>query len=822
MVANLPQSAVARPEREHSHQFLAEILHQWRAALKFYNTRSARDKLLKRDAKTCLADRVVEFNYAHRRGDGAQVWRLGRCLSGFKVGPKRRRYDAVSGGHPGAGEWVSFMGRKGEDGGCSGWEVDWDTRQQSELSTQLEPVRTLAEAKQLAKSDLQRVCRLLRIHKLRKAVPAWGVPGEVWRQLVSPNEYYVRRRHGLGFDGTLDTSVVGKCLLALFVSIRLYDVAPLQWHLSQTFQIDKHNNKPACEGLRTINTFEPLGKAFIKTLWDRGQRQNDREWASGYIAHKSRVTPIMQRRIIRHKLRQAGESHCDSFYDAANAFPSVARSVCDDVIDNTCRLADRRLLKQRNNEAILLIHASDRKVFIQSGSGSLQGDSHAGAQFLEQYHPAVDTWLTSLAEHEGAEFYIQDPVNQQFVDASVSTYADDVARTSLCQSATELSVKLKTANSLLSAALRPIGIAQNVGKQVHVPCFVRQGADTYTRAVFCEDLLPGNTCRMAKYLGVLHHAIGNDSPEILQRIRSADIGWFSMGKFWFRQGSQGLFRTALVLVFKGLVYSPLLSGLEALCINKSHLAQLDKYVIKRGRQLMHGAACEKTSADDGIKYKAVSNVEVWRFLQSVPTHIELRVRRLKFWQNVAMHRELHTQCCWHAYSVISIGNKHLHWTWRESPLDKQIRGCSSLHRTLTNWLFWILLHTWCRCCVGAYCYCSQSFEKTFYVLMFRSFRRGFWDERSPRRDGWNHPVILLILFYYLMMMLLYLYVTGNARTDQFATNSFRRTDNYDCTWYTPKMVSTVLLGWFKILLPCRMYARGAETVMLRAKAPRNT
>ena len=639
VVANLPQSAVARPEREHSHQFLAEILHQWRAALKFYNTRSARDKLLKRDAKTCLADRVVEFNYAHRRGDGAQVWRLGRCLSGFKVGPKRRRYDAVSGGHPGAGEWVSFMGRKGEDGGCSGWEVDWDTRQQSELSTQLEPVRTLAEAKQLAKSDLQRVCRLLRIHKLRKAVPAWGVPGEVWRQLVSPNEYYVRRRHGLGFDGTLDTSVVGKCLLALFVSIRLYDVAPLQWHLSQTFQIDKHNNKPACEGLRTINTFEPLGKAFIKTLWDRGQRQSDREWASGYIAHKSRVTPIMQRRIIKHRLRQAGESHCDSFYDAANAFPSVARSVCDDVIDNTCRLADRRLLKQRNNEAILLIHASDRKVFIQSGSGSLQGDSHAGAQFLEQYHPAVDTWLTSLAEHEGAEFYIQDPVNQQFVDASVSTYADDVARTSLCQSATELSVKLNTANSLLSAALRPIGIAQNVGKQVHVPCFVRQGADTYTRAVFCEDLLPGNTCRMAKYLGVLHHAIGNDSPEILQRIRSADIGWFSMGKFWFRQG---LFRTALVLVFKGLVYSPLLSGLEALCINKSHLAQLDKYVIKRGRQLMHGAACEKTSADDGIKYKAVSNVEVWRFLQSVPTHIELRVRRLKFWQNVAMHRELHT------------------------------------------------------------------------------------------------------------------------------------------------------------------------------------
>ena len=463
---------------------------------------------------------------------------------------------------------------------------------------------------------------------------------KLWRQLVSPNEYYVRRRHGLGFDGTLDTSIVGKCLLALFVSIRLYDVAPLQWHLSQTFQIDKHNNKPACEGLRTINTFEPLGKAFIKTLWDRGQRPKRQRVGFGDIL----LTSLASHLLCNAEL---SSTDCGKLVSLI-AIRSTTRLMLFRVWLALCAtmsltthvdLQIDDFLKQRNNEAILLIHASDRKVFIQSGSGSLQGDSHAGAQFLEQYHPAVDTWLTSLAEHEGAEFYVQDPVNQQFVDASVSTYADDVARTSLCQSATELSVKLNTANSLLSAALRPIGIAQNVGKQVHVPCFVRQGADTYTRAVFCEDLLPGNTCRMAKYLGVLHHAIGNDSPEILQRIRSADIGWFSMGKFWFRQG---LFRTALVLVFKGLVYSPLLSGLEALCINKSHLAQLDKYVIKRGRQLMHGAACEKTSADDGIKYKAVSNVEVWRFLQSVPTHIELRVRRLKFWQNVAMHRELHT------------------------------------------------------------------------------------------------------------------------------------------------------------------------------------
>ena len=56
----------------------------------------------------------------------------------------------------------------------------------------------------------------------------------------------------------------------------------------------------------------------------------------------------MQRRIIKHRLRRAGESHGDSSYDAANAFPSVAHAVRDHVIDNTCRQVDRRLLKPRN------------------------------------------------------------------------------------------------------------------------------------------------------------------------------------------------------------------------------------------------------------------------------------------------------------------------------------------------------------------------------------------------------------------------------------------------------------------------------------------
>ena len=162
---------------------------------------------------------------------------------------------------------------------------------------------------------------------LRKAVPEWAIPAELCRQLCAPDVCLHPRRHGIGYNEKLHTPNFRDCLHALLLSIRLYNKAPTEWLLSQTVQIDKGNKKTGCEGLRTINVFEPLGKVHAKMLWDRGQRSSQRDWASGYISSKSRITPIMQRRIVKSRLRHSGLSHCDSFYDAKNAFPSVLRYV---------------------------------------------------------------------------------------------------------------------------------------------------------------------------------------------------------------------------------------------------------------------------------------------------------------------------------------------------------------------------------------------------------------------------------------------------------------------------------------------------------------
>ena len=115
-----------------------------------------------------------------------------------------------------------------------------------------------------------------------------------------------------------------------------------------------------------------------------------------------------------------------------------------------------------------------------------------------------------------------------------------------------------------------------------------------------------------------------------------------MGRMWYRSG---LFRKPLVMLsyalFSGLVLNTLLAGLEALALKPSHYQRLDKFVLAKGRRLMQRAACKKSTEQGVTVYKALPNKEVWRCLRLVPSSIELCIRRLRYWQNVATFPNYH-------------------------------------------------------------------------------------------------------------------------------------------------------------------------------------
>ena len=66
----------------------------------------------------------------------------------------------------------------------------------------------------------------------------------------------------------------------------------------------------------------------------------------------------------------------------------------------------------------------------------------------------------------------------------------------------------------------------------------------------------------------------------------------------------------------------------------------DKFTACKGRSLMRVKASGRWIDTDGTKrYHALTNAEVLRWLKLVPTHLELQVRRLRWWQTILMDRE---------------------------------------------------------------------------------------------------------------------------------------------------------------------------------------
>ena len=132
---------------------------------------------------------------------------------------------------------------------------------------------------------------------------------------------------------------------------------------------------------------------------------------------------------------------------------------------------------------------------------------------------------------------------------------------------------------------------------------------------------------------------GNTTMKLGMRLRKAQQSWLRMGSFWFRAPVQ---TRGKLVIYQGVVYNTLLSGLESLVLDTKHLSLLDRKVLVHGRKLMGGKACQKEMQADGtVKFIACHSNTVWKFLGLVPSSIELRIRRLRWYQNLASNMELH-------------------------------------------------------------------------------------------------------------------------------------------------------------------------------------
>eukprot|EP00969_Alexandrium_andersonii_P090502 3995455-Alexandrium_andersonii.AAC.1 len=112
-------------------------------------------------------------------------------------------------------------------------------------------------------------------------------------------------------------------------------------------------------------------------------------------------------------------------------------------------------------------------MFMLMGTGSCQGGSIADKLFMKPHRNAIDKWQGETKDMPGiVPLQCRGPVYRSRVDATLSTYVDDVARLYLCADLEQFSSRTWELSDTLDEALDTIRVKQNQGKAETVPAFV--------------------------------------------------------------------------------------------------------------------------------------------------------------------------------------------------------------------------------------------------------------------------------------------------------------------------------------------------------------
>ena len=197
---------------------------------------------------------------------------------------------------------------------------------------------------------------------------------------------------------------------------------------------------------------------------------------------------------------------------------------------------------------------------------------------------------------------------------------------------------LVDANDDLDKQLKDAGMAQNKSKQ-EIQLWLH-GKNKIKRRRMIEathDEDKGQIVYISRYLGGRYHVDGYTYVERQYRLKAIQVAWTSFRPFFV---SSAMFRFRR-LVFMSVVYNAGTSGLEAYAMTKSDYDAIETCILKYARVLLKGAGCDKSKQEEDdtgtIKYKAMTNDDVWRRLGLTPCRLEVSIRKMKWMQNVAEH-----------------------------------------------------------------------------------------------------------------------------------------------------------------------------------------
>ncbi|CAE8696705.1 unnamed protein product, partial [Polarella glacialis] len=107
-----------------------------------------------------------------------------------------------------------------------------------------------------------------------------------------------------------------------FYQLRRTQLLPRIWNHSEAAFIPKSNNKPGISGVRIVHKLDPIGRRYVKALWQRGHHPAA-YFATGAVANRRSEQAVLQLRLLLYRLHQCKISTAFTKFDIRNAFPST-------------------------------------------------------------------------------------------------------------------------------------------------------------------------------------------------------------------------------------------------------------------------------------------------------------------------------------------------------------------------------------------------------------------------------------------------------------------------------------------------------------------
>ena len=214
----------------------------------------------RRHAKQAEDLRLEEIETARKARDWHTVWKVTSLVARTGVAPKKRHYGETRRFNPSVAEWTQFLALPPHEGGLA-------ARSFSEDSLPVHDGFRCVERVSVERSldDWDTMRRLLAMAPMRRAFPPWSSAAEIWRQLWLPTTSVAKRTLPIGaHEPRLSAPTFKRMMISLFASIRRHGRMPQVANRSQGFNLDKHNNKVSCGGLRTIHIMCVVWRKFVQ------------------------------------------------------------------------------------------------------------------------------------------------------------------------------------------------------------------------------------------------------------------------------------------------------------------------------------------------------------------------------------------------------------------------------------------------------------------------------------------------------------------------------------------------------------------------------